>query len=110
MIIWHEGNGVLLAAKGRDISDIKKAVQFDSGTCLWTIAGDADEVRRSAERSTILKAFDEAGAEPLTPQQVADATGMKNANVRQLLKKMKREGVLTQGPSYGTYTRPGSGT
>jgi hypothetical protein len=73
MIIWREGNGVLLAAKGRDISDITKAVQFDNATCIWTIVGDAEEVKRSAERTAILKAFDEAGAEPLGPQQIASA-------------------------------------
>ena len=45
MIIWREGNGVLLAAKGRDIEEVKKSVQFDAGTCTWNVIGDADAVQ-----------------------------------------------------------------
>ena len=62
MIIWREGNGVLLAAKGRDIEEVKKAIQFDPKTCLWTIIGDAEVVQRSAARSTVIKALEEATA------------------------------------------------
>jgi RecA-family ATPase len=103
MIIWREGNGVLLAAKGRDIEEIKKAVQFDAKTCLWTIVGDADVVQRSVERSTIIKAFEEAGGEELGAQQIAAATGMKATNVRRLLLNMKRDGLL-KSTTYGKYT------
>jgi hypothetical protein len=106
MIIWREGSGVLLAAKGRDISDITKAVQFDNATCIWTIVRDAEEVKRSAERTAILKAFDEAGAEPLGAQQIASATGMKVANVRRTLNRMKGDGLLTASTTYGKYVRP----
>ena len=77
MIIWREGNGVLLAAKGRDIEEIKKSVQFDPVTCTWNVIGDADAVKRSAERSAIIKAFEEADGEQLGPRQIAEATGMK---------------------------------
>jgi RecA-family ATPase len=110
MIIWREGNGILLAAKGRDITDIEKAVQFDSATCTWSIIGDAQQVKRSAERNAILKVFEEAGDEPLGPQQVAADTGMKTNNVRQLLKSMKRDGVLASGPSRGKYVRAAQST
>jgi hypothetical protein len=102
MIIWREGNGVLLAAKGRDIEEVKKSVQFDAGTCTWNVIGDADAVRRSAERSAIIKAFEEANGEPLGPRQIAEATGMKGVNVRQLIGKMKQEGMI-EAASYGKY-------
>jgi hypothetical protein len=102
MIIWREGNGVLLAAKGHDIEEVKKSVQFDAGTCTWNVIGDADAVRRSAERSAILKAFEEANGEPLGPRQIAEAVGMKGVNVRQLMSKLKQEGIIKVS-SYGKY-------
>ena len=102
MIIWREGNGVLLAAKGRDIEEIKKSVQFDAGTCTWNIIGDADAVRRSAERSAIIKAFEEANGEPLGPRQIAEIAGMKAVNVRFLISKLKQEGIIKVS-SYGKY-------
>jgi hypothetical protein len=102
MIIWREGNGVLLAAKGRDIEEVKKSVQFDAGSCTWNVIGDADAVRRSVERSAIIKAFEEANGEPLGPRQIAEAAGMKAGNVRQLMMKMKNEGIIKVS-SYGKY-------
>ena len=108
MIIWREGNGVLLAGKGRDIEEVKKAIQFDPKTCLWTIIGDAEVVQRSAARSTVIKALEEANGEPLGAQQIAAATGMKPANVRQLLATMKREGLITATSTYGKYVIAGA--
>jgi RecA-family ATPase len=102
MIIWRESNGVLLAAKGRDIEEIKKSVQFDAATCTWNVIGDAEAVRRSVERSAIIKAFEEANGEPLGPRQIAEAVGMKAVNVRQLMNKMKQEGIIKVS-SYGKY-------
>src|SRR5262249_53981338 len=84
MIIYRESGGVVLAAKGRDIEEINEAARFDRVTCLWTITGDADQIRLSVERMNIVKALEEAGAEPLTPQQIASETGMKAANVKKL--------------------------
>jgi hypothetical protein len=110
MIVWRVGNGVLLAAKGRDIEEVKKAIQFDPKTCLWTIIGDAEVVQRSATRSTVIKAFEEANGEPLGAQQIAAATGMKPANVRQLLATMKREGLITASSTYGKYVIAGART
>jgi hypothetical protein len=102
MIIWREGNGVLLAAKGRDIEETKKAVSFDAATCTWNIVGDAEAVKRSAERNAIVKAFEEANGEPLGPRQIAEATGMKGTNVRFLIGKMKLDGIIKVA-SYGKY-------
>jgi RecA-family ATPase len=102
MILWREANGTVLAAKGRDIEDISKAVAFDSETCTWTIIGNADEVRRSTLREKILEALAEAKDEPLGPNQIAAATGLKPTNVRKLLQAMKADGLLkTKG--YGKY-------
>jgi hypothetical protein len=102
MIIWRENNGVSLTAKGRDIEEIAKAVNFDPATAAWSIIGDAAEVKRSGERNTIIRVFAEAGGEPLTPRAIAEATGMKANNVRFLLHKMKLEGVV-KSAGFGKY-------
>jgi RecA-family ATPase len=104
MILYRDAGGIVLEARGRDIEEIKKAVQFDRGTCLWTITGNADEVRVSVERTTIAKALDEAGKEPLTPQQIAAETGMKAGNVKMLLRRMLKDGAVKKA-SYGKYVR-----
>jgi RecA-family ATPase len=104
MVLYRETNGIILAARGRDIEEVSKAAQFDNKTCLWTIVGDADAIRLSAERTAIIKAFEEAGSEPLGPAQVAQGTGMKAANVRNLLRKMLKDGIINKAKGYGKYT------
>jgi hypothetical protein len=105
MVLYREASGIVLTAKGRDIEEISKAAQF----AVWTIVGDADEVRQSAERTAIIKALEEAGNEPLTPQQIATAIGMKATNVRKLLPKMLLAGVVKKA-TYGKYVRSGWAT
>ena len=75
---------------------------FDPGTCTWSIVGDADTVRQSAERTAIVKAIEEAG-EPIGPRQVAEATGMKIANTRMLMSRMKKDGALKAARKFGKY-------
>jgi RecA-family ATPase len=106
MIIRREGSGVILEAKGRDIEEIKKAVEFDAATAAWTITGDADTVRQSAERNAVLKAFREANGEALGPQQIAATTGMKAGNVRKLIHGMKAA-ELVRMVKYGKYALTG---
>jgi hypothetical protein len=107
MIIYRESGGVVLAAKGRDIEEINKAAKFDRGTCLWTITGDADQVRLSAERIAVVKALEEAAGEPLTPQQIASETQMRVANVKMLLRSMVKDGIVAKR-GYGKYHLPGA--
>ena len=102
MVIFREGNGVLIQARGRDVEDIKKAVEFDPSTCTWSIVGDADTVRQSTERTAVVKAMEEAG-EPIGPCQVAEATGMKIANTRVLMSRMKKDGVVKAARKFGKY-------
>jgi DNA polymerase I-like protein with 3'-5' exonuclease and polymerase domains/RecA-family ATPase len=102
MLIWREGGGVTLSAKGRDVEEITKAVMFDKETCTWVVLGNADEVRRSTERETILTALAEAKGEPLSPHQIAAATGMRPVNVRKLMQSMKADGMI-KAAKYGKY-------
>jgi hypothetical protein len=94
--------GTTLHAKGRDLIEVEKAIQFNKDSCVWTVLGDANEVRRSNERTTILQALAEADSNPLGPNEIAAACGMKSGNVRRLLGKLKTDGLVTN-PSYGKY-------
>jgi DNA-binding Lrp family transcriptional regulator len=85
--------GYILHGKGRDLLEVEKAMSFDRNACTWRIEGDAAPVRRSSERTAILTAITEA-SEPIGPGDIADATGMKATNVRQLLGKLAKEGVI----------------
>ena len=87
-----------LHGRGRDIEDIEKAVQFDRGTCTWTVLGEASSVRYSGERAAVLAALREA-KEPMSPTDVAAMTGMKTENTRKLLAKLVRDGLVERvGP------------
>jgi hypothetical protein len=94
----------VLHGKGRDLTEIEKAMTFNADTCVWTILGDAGTVRITAERNTILAVLADADSNPLGPNEIATTTGMKSGNVRRLLGKMKTEGLVTC-PRYGKYTR-----
>jgi hypothetical protein len=92
---------IILHGRGRDLVEIEKAMMFDPDTCVWRIAGEASAVRRTNERARVLQAVDDAG-EPLSPSDIAAATGMKVSNVKFLLHKLLEEGVIEK-PSYGKY-------
>jgi AAA domain-containing protein/DNA primase RepB-like protein len=102
MIIKRDGDSFTLRARGRDLEEVERAVQFDTETCTWSVLGEAAEVRRSAERGAIIAALTESGSEPLGPNQIAAACGMRAANVRKLLTKLKREGTI-KAVTYGKY-------
>lgn len=104
LVLKRDTSGtIVLHGRGRDLTEIEMAMSFDKESCLWRITGDADEVRRSAERKSILDALDEAGG-PIGPNDIASATGMRAGNVRRLLGKMLKEGAIEKG-GYGKYRR-----
>jgi predicted transcriptional regulator len=92
---------MVLHGRGRDLIEIEKAMTFDGNSCLWRIAGDAAPLRRSLERNAVLDAISEA-AEPIGPNDIAAATGMRAANVRYLLGKLVKEGLIKKA-GYGRY-------
>ena len=96
-------DNVTLFGRGRDLEEIEKGMEFDKNACTWRIVGDAAAIRLTKEREKILDALEEAGT-PIGPREIAIATGMKEGNVRRLLRKMHKEGLIKQ-PSYGKYER-----
>jgi RecA-family ATPase len=107
LVLKRDSSGsMVLHGRGRDLVEIEKAMAFDADACLWRIAGDATAVRRSRERNVALDAIVEA-KEPIGPNDVAAATGMRAANVRYLLGKLVEEGLIEK-VSYGKYRMRGA--
>jgi hypothetical protein len=103
LVLKRDASGMfVLHGKGRDPIEIEKAMEFDGEACTWRMTGDATATRRSAERQAVLDAVAEAG-EPIGPNDIAAATGMRAGNVRRLLGKLVNEGAI-QKASYGRYT------
>lgn len=105
IILDRDSNGCTLYARGRDIEEYEKAVIFNTGTCRWTVQGEAAEVRRGDERGSILAALEEA-TEPMTPKEIEIATGMERNNLDQLLHKMAKDGEVVRAKR-GRYVHPG---
>jgi hypothetical protein len=102
LVLRRDTSGtVVLHGRGRDLTEIELAMQFDRDACTWRITGEAADVRRSAERDAVLTAIDEAG-EPIGPNDIANAIGAKAGNVRFLLHKLLKEGEVEKA-AYGKY-------
>ncbi|WP_395661672.1 AAA family ATPase [Aestuariivirga sp.] len=104
LILDRDGNGISLYGRGRDISEFEKAIAFSKDACRWTLQGDASEVRRTDERGTILDILLEA-TEPLSPKDIAVASGMARNSVDQLLYKMGKSGEALKAER-GRYVHP----
>lgn len=104
LILDRDGNGATLYGRGRDIEEIESAVVFDKLGCRWFIQGEAAEVRRTDERSSILAALEDAD-DAMSPGEIAVATGGSRNAIDQLLYKMAKAGdVLKAGR--GRYVHP----
>jgi hypothetical protein len=102
MVLARHGEGVKLAAQGRDLEGYEKALDRDKLTGGWNIKGDAVEIAKTAERHEMLEALADANGEPLALGTIASAVGKKKDTTRRLLAKLVKDGRVTQ-PSYGKY-------
>jgi hypothetical protein len=102
LVLDRDSNGITLFARGRDVEEKVSALAFNAG--LWTLTGDAAEVRRTDERTVILEALHDADAE-MSPSDLCAATGMTSNSLRQLLFKMAKAGEVVKA-GYGRYRHP----
>jgi hypothetical protein len=100
---YDSSGGTVLHGKGRDLIEIEKAITFNHDACTWTIIGEASDVQHSIQRATILGAITEA-SEPVGARQIAEATGMKQNNVRRMLGRMFNDGAIEKA-GFGKYRR-----
>jgi hypothetical protein len=88
----HEAS---LFVTGRDIEHEQQlALRFDPQTAMWTLVGNAEEVRRTKERQDILDLLSEQFPEGMTPRQVAEALDKNYHTTRCLLRKMEAAGLI----------------
>jgi hypothetical protein len=87
LVMVRDGNGTTLYGTGRDLEQIEDAAEFDRDSCVWTIKGKAEDVRRSDERRTILNVLGEA-AGPLTTREITDLAGMSYEAGRKRLARL----------------------
>jgi hypothetical protein len=102
LILKYDSSGtVVLHGRGRDLVEIETAMSFNREACTWQIMGDASDLRRSAERAKVLEAIKEADG-LVGPNTIAGMVGMKAGNVRRLLQKLAKEGIIER-VGYGKY-------
>jgi len=85
--------GTELHITGRDIDEQALAIQFDKTTGLWKVLGSVEEHFLSEQRKTIIDTIAQSNT-PLSPKEVADITEKPKNNVKQLMHKMKKDGLL----------------
>ena len=105
LILKRQAGAVTLSVRGRDIEETEMAVQFDKGTCRWSILGSAAEVHRSAERKRVIEALRKTGG-PLPPKDIQFMAELRNRNATDvLLGKMLRDEEIVRADR-GRYALP----
>lgn len=104
LVLDRDSNGITLYVRGRDVDEKESAMTFTAG--MWSITGNAADVRKSDERGNILGTLEQA-IEPMSPTDLADVTGMRNGNIRKLLFLMAKAGEV-QKTGRGRYIHPGN--
>lgn len=105
-----DGNLVMESTKGnttlhitgRDVEGIELAIELDTQMLAWRLLGERAEVKSTNDQQRIYNALKES-AEPLTPKELTDITGLKVGYVKNILAKFLEEGSI-QRTGYGKYT------
>ncbi|WP_261334167.1 AAA family ATPase [Rhizobium leguminosarum] len=103
LVLNRDQDGPKLYGRGRDIEEIEKALKFNAG--VWTALGNADDVKQSDQRRRILEVLTDATT-ALTPTEIAKEAGMKETNVKYLLRVMVKAGSAEK-VGYGQYKLQG---
>jgi len=101
-ILSRDSDGLKFYGRGRDIEEFDVAMSFDKSRGTMTLLGEASEVRRSHERGRIIITLRD-NREPMTPTEIAQASGMKRNNVFRLVVKMATDGEIRK-VDRGKYT------
>ena len=87
---------------GRDVTENEIAVTWPEDTLHWTSLGNAEAVRLSVERQTVVDVLRRAEG-PLSNDDIAKDTKLHPGSVRRLIRDMLHDGQVGQ-PSRGLYT------
>jgi RecA-family ATPase len=95
LVLKRQAGNTTLYARGRDIDEKATACEFNKSSCRWTLLGEAERIRSSAEREAVLEAISGSGAEGMSIAEILVATGRRDRNaIDQLLFKMLRDGEI----------------
>jgi AAA domain len=107
-ILKRNAQGVTLHVEGRDLTEkVEKAVTFDRETCRWAIVGEAAEVLRSAERSRVLRALQDAPG-GLSTSEIVSIAQLRGRNAADLLLSRMASDALIERVKRGLYGLPGT--
>lgn len=94
LIVLDTGRGTSrLLAQGRDIHETAMEIVFDEVAMRWRLAQPRVDSKKHPERDRIVAVL-EAAAGPLSPLEIAAATGQGRDAIRQLLKSMDDSGEI----------------
>jgi AAA domain-containing protein len=102
LVLDSDQNGKTLYVRGRDVEEKETALIFTAG--LWSVLGEAADVRRTDERSQILSVLLTAD-EPMNPKEISVATGSTRNSTDQLLYKMAKVSEVEK-TGRGLYIHP----
>ncbi len=79
---------------GRDVNEQDLALGWNAELCLWSILGDADEYRLSAERAAVVDALRTA-KRAMTPKELSDVgVGTSYSSLKKTMWTMAKAGQL----------------
>jgi hypothetical protein len=89
----REQNEATLFVTGRDVErEQQLALNFDATTALWTLVGNAAELRCTRARQEILDLLREQGPDGMSAREIAEALLKNYHTTRSLLRKMEESG------------------
>ena len=95
IVLSRGPQGSTLYMRGRDVEEGEYAVSFNKDTCRWAILGEASEVQRSDTRKKIMSVVFKA-KEPMSPKEIALATGIAANTIYQRLPHMLEVGEVVK--------------
>lgn len=90
LILGKDDSGKFLYGRGRDLEEFSIAVRQDEHR-RWQALGDKPEVQTSPERGRIIAVLTRSDR-AMSVEEIASATDMKKANVKNLLSKLHGDG------------------
>ena len=101
MMLSHDSGSKTLHISGRRIESNQFAFTIDAG--LWQLEGDAQEYHGSELKREIIALLKEVGSVGMSAGDIIDATGKKDSNVRQTLRRMVKNSEINQPKKRGDY-------
>ncbi|MCA1807771.1 MAG: helicase RepA family protein, partial [Actinobacteria bacterium] len=108
LVMQRNTNGqTVLSVKGRDVEGLEVVMQMDPAFMSWKLVGEAAEVRSTQQQQKLYNALTEEI--PMSPKELAGATGLKTHYIKKTLAKLVKDGVVLK-KERGGYLKGTMGT